>query len=639
MGSPSSGVADGVCVRCGAPVSQVTAYLSELGPVCWPCSQALETIREQLGRQTAARRRGLEKRAHRVALVHAVIWGTAILVLARSMPAAVATAALAVVLAVAGGLFARKRWAFPAALILDLGGALAFVVGGVATGLRVAPMLVAACFSLSMAGLTVGARHAFPPWRSAGRAPLGTDAATTTVLLASTSRPRWAAPAAVATIVAVGIAAATYLLLHRPDPLVTLMRERLADWQSSRVPPDSVAGGPAARQLVSAARGWPRVAQALEALDRVWPDEPALRVAATAVNDALAGAALPYMIGVWPGPGDRPLILSHRIVERVPWRIAGRTVEVLRLRRVDSLYVDFAMSGVTDQGLPAVLLDKVEASLARDVPAAYGADRTERAVSSLNQFDRAALKHLRRFLDQRLGDVMGSVGTALVERDQALEDMRARLHDGRLQFTDLPEAFVLGDEWLASLGRGSKNALGDGPVVLATDLDAVAKADKRLRAPDMRHVLETLVELGAHAVEAHEARHAIDQIEPLRSPPPALFEAMPDSSSSMIGAADRELRAFLGQLHDSPTPVCTSLAMIMRSLYGRGAGRTPHAFATIVLLEHLDPQSDLDPPEQLAGLCRLPEAALRAKVVGTWHTLYREPLPPAIRGAPQAIAK
>jgi hypothetical protein len=107
----------------------------------------------------------------------------------------------------------------------------------------------------------------------------------------------------------------------------------------------------------------------------------------------------------------------------------------------------------------------------------------------------------------------------------------------------------------------------------------------------------------------------------------------------MVGAADRELRAFLGELHDGPMPVCTSLAMIMRCLYGRGAGRTPHAFATIALLEQLDPKTDLEPADQLAALCRRPDATLRTKLEAAWQILYQVPMPAAVRGPPRPVPK
>jgi len=428
----------------------------------------------------------------------------------------------------------------------------------------------------------------------------------------------------------VGGAAALVAVLNRPPPVVTLLRTRLTQWQVERGRPDSVAGGPAARALIGAARDWPAVATALEALDRAWPDEPAARNNVDWVNQALARSDLPYLIELWPA-GDQPVILSHRIVGRVPWRVGEQTVAVLRLRRLDTLNVDFAMSGVTAEGLPIVLLDRVEAQLARDVPAAYGADRTERASLGLNAFDRAALKHLRAFLDQRLGTEMAAVGAALVERDRLFEEMRGRLHDGRVQFEDTPERFVLGDDWLTKLSPETRSGRAGGPLILQTDLTAVVQADERLRSPGIARLLETVIELGARSVEAHEARHAADAATPPGLPPSALFESMPDSSTRMVGAASGELRAFLGEVHDGGLPTCVSLATILRCLYGRGASRTPHAFAATVLLQQIDPDTNLEPAEQLDALCRLPDGELRTRLERIWQALYGGPMPAAHR--------
>ncbi len=526
------------------------------------------------------------------------------------------------VIALAIGLFVRKRWAYPVALGLDGAGTLAMVALAVVAPGPAWQWLLVAGFSLSLVALTRTAREAY------GRAaPAG---ALTSPRM---SLPRWLLPAAAVAIVAMLGSVGTYLIVHRPNPAVTLMQTRLTAWQVERGNPDSTEGGPAARRLLEQARRWPDVAKSFETLDRVWPDEPPVRAAVQSVNQALTRAGLPYMVEMWPGPRDRPLVLSHHIIARVPWRIGERTVDVLRLRRVDTLTVDFAMAGVTDEGLPVVLLDRIEAFLARDVPAAYGASRTERAARSLNEFDRAALKHLRAFLDQRLGAEMAAVGAALVERDSLVEEMRARLHDGRLQFEDMPERFVLGDAWLDSLKPATKDSRGEGPVILEADLKEVVKADERLQTPDMARVLDTLIELDAQSVEAHEARHALDEVEPVGPPPPQLFEVMEDSSTWIIGAADRELRAFLGELHDGQMSVCATLARIMRCLYGRGAARTQHSFAVIALLEQLDPKSEVEPEEQLDALCRVPDAELRNRLERAWQILYAAPMPPAARSA------
>lgn len=634
MSAAGSERGGGACARCGAELTVATAHLSELGPVCWPCSVSLETLRERDRALMASHAHALDSRARRLAVVHVVIWGTIALLATRALSAWVSVSVVAPVLALGVALFTRSRWAFPVALIVDGAGTLALLVWGIAAG---GLAWLVSAFSLSLIALTLTARDAFPRVRERRRREDSNDV--TGGLESGTrpgrawARPRWLAPVAATALVSVGAGVAVYLVTHRPDPALTLMRSRLTAWQLERAQPESTAGGSAARELSSAARRWPRVATSLERLDQAFPDEPATRAAVQQVNGALADAGLPYLIEMWPGPGDRPVILGHRIMARVPWHVGARTIDVLRLMRVDERNVEFAMAGVTDEGLPVVLMDRVEAALARDVPAAYGADRTERAARSLNDFDRAALRHLRAFLDQRFQGAMTAVGAGLAERDDAVEQMRGRLQDGRLQFADMPERFVLGDDWLARLKPAASSSRTGGPLILTSDLKVVAQADERLRHPEMARVLADLTELAARSVEAHEARHAVDEVSPVGPPPPALSTAMETSSTAMIAAADRELRAFLGELHDGPMTACASLATLMRCLYGRGASRTPHSFAVIALLEQLDPESQLAPVEQLDALCRVPDAELRARVEAVWRTLYGAPMPPGARAA------
>ena len=84
------------------------------------------------------------------------------------------------------------------------------------------------------------------------------------------------------------------------------------------------------------------------------------------VNRALAAARLPYFVDVQRVNGQ-PIALSYELVARVPWRIGARTVDVLRLRRLDTLNIELGLYGATDEGLPVVLLDRIEAALAGDV--------------------------------------------------------------------------------------------------------------------------------------------------------------------------------------------------------------------------------------------------------------------------------
>jgi hypothetical protein len=414
----------------------------------------------------------------------------------------------------------------------------------------------------------------------------------------------------------------------RPDPARELMRTALPAWQVARGARPGAASGPEERALITAAGRWPALASAFETLDRVWPDEAAVGTAVKSINRALADAGLRYFTNDQMVVG-RPYLLSYDLVARVPWRIGDRNVDVLRLRRLDTLNIEFAFDGFTEQGLPVVMLDRVEAALAQELPAMYAA-RGEQRRGTFNDFDRVALAHFRAGLEARLGPGLGDAVAALAERDRLLEEMRTRLRGDAVSLA-APDGFVLGDAWIERLEPETQLTRPGGPLVLDTDLKAVARADDKLRDGATARLLAAAVDLMALSTEAHEARHALDEVDPVGPPPPGLFEVMPDSSTTMIGLADKELRAFLGELHDSPLPSCASLAQIMRTLYGRWARPEPHAFATRAILRQLGATPDLAPAAQLAPLCALPDAELRARVAAAWMQLYRAPMPASQR--------
>src|SRR4029079_9670320 len=116
-------------------------------------------------------------------------------------------------------------------------------------------------------------------------------------------------------------------------------------------------------------------------------------------------------------------------------------------------------------------------------------------------------------------------------------------------------------------------------------------------------------------------------------PAPALFEVMGDSSTQFIGMADAELRAYLGELHDTGSTACWVLAKMLRGVYGRGARGTPHFYATVTIMRQLDPEPARAPAARLALLCDLPDGELRARVAAAWKNLYGGPLLPGRRAA------
>jgi len=408
----------------------------------------------------------------------------------------------------------------------------------------------------------------------------------------------------------------------RPDPAREMMRKTLPAWQSARTH-DEPAGGDASRALIGGARSWPEVAAAFETMDRAWPKEGEVRAAARAVNRALAAARLPYFVDV-QRVGQQPIALSYELVARVPWRIGARTLDVLRLRRLDTLNIELGLYGATDEGLPVVLLDRIEAELASALPAMYGREGEMRR--HLNDFDRAALARDRRLLEAQVGAGLAAAAAGIAERDRLLEVMRTRLHGGELQFYP-PDGFVLGEAWLSNLEQYTRFDRRGGPLLFDTDLRAVARADEKLRAGENARLLAAAVGVQADATEAHEARHALDEVDPNGPPPPTqLFEVMAQSSTQFIGLADAELRAYLGELHDTGSTACWVLTKMMRGVYGRSARRTPHFYATLTIVAQLDPDPEHTPEARLATLCDLPDAEVRRRVAGAWQKLYGAPL-------------
>ena len=123
---------------------------------------------------------------------------------------------------------------------------------------------------------------------------------------------------------------------------------------------------------------------------------------------------------------------------------------------------------------------------------------------------------------------------------------------------------------------------------------------------------------------------------PCVTAPPALFDVMQGHTSRFIGMADREMRAYLGELHDAESPPCITLGRMMRGVYGGYARRSPHHYATVAILRALDPDDDSEPAIRLGMLCDLPEAELRRRIASAWQKLYDSPLPP---GKPAARAR
>lgn len=415
-----------------------------------------------------------------------------------------------------------------------------------------------------------------------------------------------------------------------PDPARELFRVKLPAWQTERARAWSIANGPAALALLHAARPWPAVAETLRAIDGSWPDDEKVRAAATSANQALRSAGLSYFLDVQTVK-EQPIVLSHELRARVSWRIGARSVEVLRLRRLDTMNVELALFGETDKGLPMVFLDRIESSLARELPIVFGQPGAEEGWPH-NDFDAAAMARLRPILLARAGAAVAQAASRLHQRDALLEAMRARFHSGRVRL-NYPDGFVLGEAWFRDLAPLARLDRPGGPLILDTDLHQVARADEALRVGATAQALEAAIDLMALSTEAHEARHALDDDELGGPPPPALFASMQHSEFQFVGLADHELRAYLGELHDSPAPACLSLAKMLRAVFGQGARRNPHFYATWTIVHELDQAPDKQPKDMLNDLCDLPDGELRGRAAAAWQRLYRTPLVSGQRAA------
>lgn len=419
----------------------------------------------------------------------------------------------------------------------------------------------------------------------------------------------------------------------RRDPLRELFAEAIPAWQVARTRPDGAARAEPARRMERlAARRLPALVGLFDRLDGEWPDDAKVRAVASEINAALRAREVPYHLDVQP-IREQPIVLTYERQAVVPWRLPeGRAVDVVRIRRLDHLNIEMGLYGeAAVRGEPVVYLDRIEARLADELPRAFqdrpGGDEVEQAV----------LAQVRRVLSAGPeGAALAESVRLLAERDRLFEVMRKRLHgDGMV--IEHPDRFVFGEAWAEEMAPYARFSQPGGPLVLDTDLRAVARADDELASRDRHLPLERAVDLFAAVVEAHEAHHALDA--PTGAPPPGeLLELLSGTDPRFATLADNELRAYLGELHDGPASPCLALAESVRGVHGEHVGRTPHFFARRVLLARLGAGLE-KPPETpaalLALLCALSDDELRRRAASVFQALYGTPLVPARRGAPR----
>ena len=212
--------------------------------------------------------------------------------------------------------------------------------------------------------------------------------------------------------------------------------------------------------------------------------------------------------------------------------------------------------------------------------------------------------------------------------------MEQRLRGGQIHVAR-PERLVFGDAYFEGLEPYTSTRRRGGPLIMASDLRALRRADAALDESAGLQAMVRAIELEGEIVETHEARHALD---PREVETPALLQSLVGEDDLRFGKlAERELRAFLGELRDSGPPACLSVLSLAQLARGRYAQSTPHFFAAHALLSTLagvDGSHGLSKPqvvEVVEKLCALPDAELRALSDTAAQTLYGAALTPARR--------
>ncbi len=427
--------------------------------------------------------------------------------------------------------------------------------------------------------------------------------------------------AIVVSLLAVAIAGGAYYW-HRqsraePDPAEELFRVALPGWIVERAR-DSIEVDKATAELFAKAERWPKLRQRLEAIDAVWPEVAPVKTATAGLNGTARESGLAYWVDVQV-VRKQPILMTYRILGRARWLSGDAAVEVLRVERLDNLNIEMGLGGHAGGDLPVVLVDRVEESVMGELDAAFASEPQGNAV------DRLARSRWRAEAESLAGGAeLSKAVHRLQRRDSLLRALMNRLNDGRLRL-DPPAGFAWGDAFFTRLEPYADRSRRGGPLILASDLRELRRADVALREGEGRAALDRVLEQELLRIEAHEARHALD---PRALPvPPRLLELVGEDDLEFANASERELRAFFGELLHGPAPRCTSLLAIGRGVAGRRARLTPHHFAGAALLEGLDrgEGEELSVDAALTRLCALPEAELEARALSAYEHFYGAP--------------
>lgn len=422
-------------------------------------------------------------------------------------------------------------------------------------------------------------------------------------------------------------AGATFFFVTRSTPPPEapargVFRKQLPGWVVARS--RGVAQGDVAFEaMLTSAEPWPQVRAALEELGPAWPDEERLKVAAADVNVALRDAGLDYWVDPM-FPGRKPVLTTYEVLSRARWTAedGGLSTEAIHVRRLDRLNLELGLLGHASGDQPAILRDRIEVSVIERLrvdPDEYP-----------NEVDDVANTLWREQLAQLVNVAeLTEAETRVNRREVLLRDMEKRLKGGKVH-VQRPERLVFGDEYFEVLEPLTDNRRRGGPLFLASDLRALRRADDALADTVGLRTLVQVIDLEASIVEAHEVRHALDRREVAV---PALLQRLVGEGDVRFGRmSERELRAFLGQLHDSKPPACLSVIAIGQLARGRNASSTPHFFAAHALLATLgDLEAERGVSKEevvkvMTDLCALPDAELRKRVEDATVTLYGESL-------------
>ena len=400
-------------------------------------------------------------------------------------------------------------------------------------------------------------------------------------------------------------------------------------WQGHRSTEPLAKDSPAARAMLLAAAPWPRLASALGDLDRAYPETVTARVAR--INQAARTEGVPYWLDVQTVRA-RPIVLSYRIDSRHHFQAARTRLEVLRLARVDRLRVEMGLLGQASPNGPLVFLNRIEDEWSRLLSPIGGA---------ASPLDLAIRKTLRELAEHAVGESIVPLVERLAQREAAYVVMEKRM---RVTIPKPPGLYWPRD-WFVEKAALTRFENGRGPMIFNSDLQAVQDANARLDEPRFHEAMRELVALRAEGVEAHEARHAVEIPEP---PLPPFLRG--GDNAFFLDQINRELRAYLGELHDTPRSPCLGLSALLAASYGSKSRSTPHAYVGRILVHTLgkDPKAllpylidpgdpDASPPPGLGNTtdeaaflrdnCAKPRALLRAEVEILWRALYNAPMP------------